>query len=336
MSPLAVMAATAPGGAGQPDMLDPKGPASHGIAVVWWILFWIALFVFLAVVTLAVIGVLRGRRAARNGQDGVEVDTTTARPLGTSDDRFIGVGGVAIPLVILIVVGVVTIIATRRIWAASPDAVHIDVQAVQFFWVVHEPDGITTANEIPVPVGQPVEIGLTSRDVIHSFWVPQLAAKVDVIPGQHNVIRFTVSQPGIYRGQCAEYCGIQHANMIFFIDAMTPADYEAWLAHHRRPPPKPNRSGDPAAAAGLAAFENESCAGCHTVAGTTAHGTVGPDLTYLGSRRTIGSGVLNNTPANLARWIRDSQSVKPGNAMPPSEIPTTEINDIVAYLESQK
>ncbi len=168
-----------------------------------------------------------------------------SRPLGTSDDRFIGVGGVAIPLVILIVVGVVTIVATREIWAASPDAVHIDVQAVQFFWVVHEPDGITTANEIPVPVGKPVEIGLTSRDVIHSFWVPQLAAKVDVIPGQHNVIRFTVSQPGIYRGQCAEFCGIQHANMIFFIDAMTPADYQAWLAHHRRPPTRPNRVDRP-------------------------------------------------------------------------------------------
>jgi cytochrome c oxidase subunit II len=124
--------------------------------------------------------------------------------------------------------------------------------------------------------------------------------------------------------------------MIFFIDAMTPADYQAWLAHHRRPPPKPAAVSDPAAAAGLADFEHQSCAGCHTIAGTTAHGTVGPDLTYLGSRRTIGAGTINNTPANLAAWIRDSQLIKPGNAMPPSEISARQINQIVAYLESQR
>ncbi len=332
---LLLAATTAPGGAGQPDLLDPKGPASHGIAVVWWILFGLALFVFVAVVGLAVVGVVRGRDARPADEGGTEDLSlrNVARPLGTSDDRFIATGGVAIPLVILLATGVVTIVATRQIWGSPHADVHLRVEAVQWYWAVHEPDGITTANEIVVPVGQSVEIALTSRDVIHSFWVPQLAAKVDVIPGQTNVVRFTASVAGTFRGMCAEFCGIQHANMNFFVEAKTPAAYRAWLAQHRRPPAQPTTA---LTRAGRADFEADSCAGCHTVAGTTARGTAGPDLTDLGSRSTLGAGVVTNDPANLAAWIRDPGAVKPGVHMPPSELPAGQVDAIVAYLEAQR
>ena len=313
-------------------MLDPHGPASHGVEILWWILFGFAAFVFVAVVALGIVAVVRGRRSMVDDDDGEVRDV--GRPFGGSDDRFIAVGGVAVPMVILLVVGFATVFAARAIWASPPPSpVHIEVEGAQWFWIVREPDGITTANEIAVPVGRPVEIELRSRDVIHSFWVPQLAPKVDMIPGQTNVIRFTVEKAGIYRGQCAEFCGLQHAHMIFFVDAMPESTWQAWIARHGLPPPTPS-DGD--AAAGLADFEQASCAGCHTIAGTTAQGTVGPDLTWFGSRRTIGAGTVDNTSTNLAAWITDSQKVKPGNHMPPSEIPASEVTQIVAYLESQR
>ena len=329
--PLSATLAAAPGGASTPSMLDPHGPVSHGVELLWWLLFAFASFVFVAVVTLGVVAVMRGRPTRVAERDHLSGE---GRPFGGSDDRFIGVGGVVVPFVILVIVGVATVWTARSIWAsASPAPVRIEVEGAQWFWIVHEPDGITTANEIAVPVGRPVEIGLTSRDVIHSFWVPQLAPKVDMIPGQHNVIRFTVSRAGTYRGQCAEFCGLQHAHMIFFVDAMPEDRYVAWLDQHRTPPPPPTGSQ---ARAGLRSFEQGSCAGCHTVAGTTASGHVGPDLTWLGTRRTLGSGTIDNTPQNLAAWITDSQRYKPGNKMPPSEIPSSEVGDIVAYLEGQR
>ena len=202
--------------------------------------------------------------------------------------------------------------------------------------MVHEPDGITTANEIPVPVGEPVEIELTSRDVIHSFWVPQLAAKVDVIPGQRNLIRFTARQPGIYRGQCAEFCGIQHAHMVFFVDAMTPAGYEAWLDHHRhRTPPSPASA---TAAAGLAdSSSSESCAGCHTIAGTTRPRARSAPTSPTSARVEPSVPARSTTRRKPGRaGSATARTFKPGNKMPPSELSPAQIDGIVAYLESQK
>jgi cytochrome c oxidase subunit 2 len=322
--------AAAPGGAGQPSMLDPKGPVSRSVESLWWLLFGFAVFVFVVVVALGIVAVLRGRRARVAEADHLDEE---GRPFGRPDDRFIAIGGVVVPFVILVIVGVATVATARAIWANNPPAVHIEVEAADWFWIVRQPGGITTANEIAVPVDRPIQIGLTSRDVIHSFWVPQLAPKVDMIPGQRNTIHFTASKTGIYRGQCAEFCGLQHAHMIFFVDVMTSSQYQRWLAQHRRPPPRPT-SG--AAAAGQAAFEQQSCAGCHTIEGTTARGTVGPNLTWLGTRRTLGAGSIDNTPANLAKWITDSQAIKPGNQMPNIDIPQREVGQIVAYLESQR
>jgi cytochrome c oxidase subunit II len=329
---IVVLAATpAPGGAEHPSALDPRGPDAQTIAHTWWFLFWTALAVL--VVMLAFIGwaALRGRRAA-HPPDGSEGPAGEATPLGLSAHRFITIGGVVVPAIILSVVGVVTIVSTRDLQAAPQQPIHIEVTGADWFWRVSYPDsGVVTANELVVPVGVPVDVGLESTDVIHSFWVPQLTGKTDLIPGNHNTTHFTAAVAGTFRGQCAEFCGLQHANMAFFVRAVPEADYLAWI-RVRRAAPAPPTDGD--LLRGQQAFETLPCAGCHTVAGTSARGVVGPDLTDVGSRPTLGAGVIANTPDNVRRWITDSQSIKPGNHMPPIQLPSDELDELVAYLES--
>ena len=201
-----------------------------------------------------------------------------------------------------------------------------------WFWRISYPDsGVVTANEIVVPVGVPVEVGLESTDVIHSFWVPQLTGKTDLIPGNHNSTHFTASRAGTYRGQCAEFCGLQHANMAFFVRAVPERDFEAWIDARRAAPAAPTAAE---LVQGRRAFETLSCAGCHTVAGTTAQGQVGPDLTDVGSRQTLGAGVIENSPDAMRQWITDSQAIKPGNLMPPIQLTPEQADQVVAYLES--
>ena len=308
--------------------LDPRGPDAQTIAHTWWFLFWTALAVL--VVMLALIGwaVLRGRRSTP--PEGAS--STEASPMGISTHRFITLGGVVVPALILIAVGAVTIISTRDLQASPRQPLRIQVTGADWFWRVNYPDsGVVTANQIVVPVGVPVEVGLDSTDVIHSFWVPQLTGKTDLIPGVHNTTHFTASTPGTFRGQCAEFCGLQHANMAFFVRAIPERDFEAWIDARRAPPPAPSDAG---LAQGRRTFESLSCAGCHTVAGTSANGQVGPDLTDVGSRSTLGAGVIANNPTNMRRWITDSQSIKPGNKMPSIQIPPDQVDQLVAYLES--
>ena len=203
-----------------------------------------------------------------------------------------------------------------------------------WWWEVRYPDqGIVSANEIHVPVGRPVRLRLTSADVIHSFWVPQLTVKTDLIPGQTNTTWIQASNPGTYRGQCAEYCGLQHAKMAILVIADPPDAFARWLANERQPA---TAAADPLAARGRLALERNSCAACHTVRGTTASGTLGPDLTHFGGRRTIGADTLPNTPGNLGGWIVNSQTVKPGNKMPPQPLTPQELQALLAYLESLK
>jgi cytochrome c oxidase subunit 2 len=174
---------------------------------------------------------------------------------------------------------------------------------------------------------------LTSADVVHSFWVPQLAGKVDTIPGQTNTLRFTARAPGAYRGMCAEFCGIQHAHMGFIVRVESAGDFDRWLTQHSRPPLEP---ASEAAAEGQAVFNAQSCAGCHTIDGSPAPGAIGPNLTDLGERATIGAGTLTNTPSNLAHWIQDAPGVKPGVLMPKLTLSSRDVNAIVTYLESLK
>jgi cytochrome c oxidase subunit 2 len=184
-----------------------------------------------------------------------------------------------------------------------------------------------------VPVGTPVDITLTSADVIHSFWVPQIAAKVDAIPGDINHLHIVADDPGDYWGPCAEFCGLQHANMAAEVIAQTPEDFEAWASAHGESGAAPAQSN--LVDRGRAVFFSQPCAGCHRIAGTEAVGSVGPDLSDVGTRAHLGAGALANTGEDLARWIADPAAAKPGARMPGFALPAGDLAALVAYLESQ-
>ena len=305
-----------------PSALDPHGPGAQRVAGLWWLLFWISAVVFV-VVCLLVAAALARRRGDR--------DTLVRRGGG---ELLIVVGGVIVPAVVLTAVYVVGLRDLRALTVPKGADLTVEVTGHDWWWEVRYPqEGIVSANEIHVPVGRPVRLVLTSGDVIHSFWVPQLTVKTDLIPGHVNTTWIQATSPGTYRGQCAEYCGLQHAKMAILVVA-EPADaWAGWLAAERRPAAA---ATDPVAVRGRLALERNSCAACHTVRGTTAAGTVGPDLTHFGGRRTIGAGALPNTRGNLGGWIVNSQTVKPGNKMPPQPLTPEELQDLLTYLESLK
>ena len=306
-----------------PSALDPKGPASARIAGVWWLMLALAVAVYVVVGGLILVASRRGRRG-----EGVD----RALPLG--ENTFIWIGGVIVPTAILVVLAVVTVSSTAELTRAADRPLRIEVEGFKWWWEVRYPGtDVVTANEVHVPVGRPVELTLTTADVIHSFWVPELAGKVDMVPGQRNVLRFTADEPGEYRGQCAEYCGLQHARMAFLVIADPPQVFDAWVDRRRAPPPEPPPGP---AAEGEAIFERSSCAGCHTVRGTSARGTSGPDLSDFGSRRTIGAVTVENNRGNLGGWIVDAQAAKPGNLMPPISLEPEELQALIEYLESRR
>jgi cytochrome c oxidase subunit 2 len=189
---------------------------------------------------------------------------------------------------------------------------------------------VITANEIHIPVGETVAVRLRSDNVIHSFWVPALSGKLDLVPGRTNTLLLRADRPGTYRGQCAEYCGLQHAHMAFLVVAESRAEFAAWLVRQQQPAPTPI---DPTLAVGQAAFI-QHCGQCHTVRGTDARGITGPDLTHIASRRTLAAGTLPNTSAHLGRWVARAQSIKPGSLMPDMTLETAELQHIQAYLMS--
>lgn len=238
-----------------------------------------------------------------------------------------------VPILLLIILAVPTV---KQIFALNnvPEGA-IEVRAVgyQWWWSFDYPEQeITTANEMRIPVGRPVKLTLTSNDVIHSFWVPRLAGKMDVIPGRENVMWLQADEPGIYYGQCAEYCGTSHANMRFRVVALPEEEYDAWIAS--RQAVAAVAPADALAQRGHDLFVNGTCAACHTVAGTSAQGKVGPDLTDFGSRTSLAAGMLENTPENLRAWLRNPQAVKPGARMPNLGLSDADINALVAFLTS--
>jgi cytochrome c oxidase subunit 2 len=192
---------------------------------------------------------------------------------------------------------------------------------------------LTTANEIHIPAGEPVRLLLTSTDVIHSFWVPSLSGKLDLIPGHINVLDIKADKPGVYRGQCAEFCGAQHANMATFIIAEPRAKFDAWWNDQLHPAAAPTSDE---AKAGETLFLKRPCVMCHRIGGTPAGGTVAPDLTHIASRETLAAGTLTMSRGNLAAWVADPQGIKPGSHMPVVELDGDELNAIVAYLEELK
>jgi cytochrome c oxidase subunit II len=300
------------------SVLAPHGPQAGQIATLAWILFSLAAVV-LAVVIAAIWLAIRGPPRFR---------AILAR------EKSIVVLGLIFPAVTL------TLLLGYGVWLMRPnaspggDALRIEVTGEQWWWRVKHEDAapFESANEITIPAGRPVEFTLKAADVIHSFWVPSLGGKVDMIPGRVTRLRLTAERAGVYRGQCAEYCGGPHALMAFEVIALPPADYDDWLRREASPAIAPTNETEQR---GQSLFIAAGCGTCHAIRGTAANGTIGPDLTHIGSRRSVGIDTLKLTQANLARFIAENQHVKPGNRMPEFRIlPPVERDAVAAYLLS--
>lgn len=305
----------------QPSILQPQGPVAQRQSFLWWLMFGLGTVIYLAVVGLVLTLVYRHWR-------GNEMQLSDR---GTS--LLIAGGGIGLPIVVLSVLFALTLHTMVTLASSNnPSTLTIEVTGNQWWWEVSYPEyDLVTANEIHIPAGEPVRFELTSADVIHSFWVPQLAGKMDLFPGRTNIFWFQADEPGEYRGQCAEYCGIQHANMAFLVIAHEPEEFEAWVNQEQQPADKPTSE---LAIRGQAFFLSSTCAGCHTIQGTSAAGQQGPDLTHVGSRLMIGAGTLTNTEEHLAEWINNSQQFKPGNLMPEQDLSQQNLEAVVAYLQS--
>ena len=277
-------------------------------------MLWISIAVFVIVAGMLAYATVRGRRRDDAGIDKREVRW---------GDPFIAVAGVFIPFLILAGVFVVSL---REMNGLSADArgsrLTIQVIGHDWWWEARYPNGAVTANEIHIPVGEPVEVELTTADVIHSFWVPELQVKTDQIPGRINRQWLEADRAGIYRGQCAEFCGLQHANMVFYVIADD--DFDAWVEREAQ-------AASVTASEGEDIFMSSSCAGCHAIRGTEAEAVLGPDLTHVASRTTL-AGVAATTRANMLRFVRDAQDLKPGVTMPPAELSAEELDAVVDYL----
>jgi cytochrome c oxidase subunit II len=312
---------------GAPSTLEPRGPGASRIAGLWWFMFVVATAVILLITALVVFAIVPARRRRRPKDDPDRTPRWAA--------RVVAIGGVAFPVVILSVLWVLTLRDMNALsQPATPAHLEIEVTGYQWWWKVAYPQQrVVTANDIHIPTGQPVRIVLVTQDVNHSFWVPQLTGKTDLIAGKSNDTWIEADRPGVYRGQCAEYCGLQHANMIFYVVAQEPSAFQAWVAKQQQGAPPATTSE---LLHGEQVFLSQSCVACHTVRGTSAHGTDGPDLTDFGDRLTIGAGAVPNTTGYLGGWIVDSQGIKPGNKMPPIQLPAQDLQDLIAWLESMR
>ena len=304
--------------------LDPQGPVAESMADLWWFMLALGVIVFLIFAVLLVAGLFR----RRNAPDPRE-DEPTSKRLG----GMIVAGGVALPVVIVSAVFAATVVAMQDVsTTAPPSALEIEIVGHQWWWEVRYPaEGVTTANEAHLPVGRPIALRLTSADVIHSFWVPALAGKMDLLPDHVNTLVLEADVPGVHHSECAEFCGLQHAQMGLIVVA-EPADrFAEWIAQQRRPAADANM--EPAQTA-AALFVERDCARCHTIRGTPAAGTTGPDLTHVASRSEIAAGARPNTATDLAEWITDPHTVKEGVEMPATQLTPAEVAALVAWLRS--
>jgi cytochrome c oxidase subunit 2 len=293
---------------GPQSALDPAGPNARTLATLFYVMCAGGAVIWLITIGLAVWAarVSPGKKPERAGHWLI---------LG---------GGVIFPTVVLaglLGYGLAVMADQRNPFpqASDPDLLRIHVSGEQWWWRVHYyapgmPEPVISANEIRLPVGAPVEFTLTSPDVIHSFWIPALGGKLDMIPGRLNRFVLEADETGTFRGECAEFCGTSHAMMAFAVEVMEAEAFDDWLIAQSRPVSPP---ATPLALAALDTFMDVGCDACHTIRGTAADGNIGPDLTHLASRHTIAAGMLPNNAGTIAGWIADTQSVKPGNKMPP-------------------
>lgn len=311
---------------------DTRGPISESQAQLFYVIFWVGIVVFILVVSVLLIAVVRYRRRPNQ-----------ADPEQVHGNSRLEVAWTAIPVIILAVIAVPTV-TTLFHNATSPDPAGLTVEAIGHQWWFefrYPGQNVVTANELHIPVGEVVNIRLNAQDVIHSFWVPKLAGKVDMIPNNPNTLWLRADEAGLYYGQCAEFCGVAHAKMRFRVIAQPREEFDAWLQQQAQPAVDPV---DPLARQGQEIFMSREggCFGCHTVAGTQrARGRVGPDLTHVAGRTTLAAGIMDNTQENLRRWLEDPATIKPGNIMakqaaiyndPSLRLTEQEISALVAYL----
>jgi cytochrome c oxidase subunit 2 len=316
----------------QQRILSPAGPAGASLARLGW---------FVLILSLVVLGVMW-----------LILALVLTRPRGSLDEHepadtgggqsWIFIGGFAFPaavLAIMYIAGLDSMSHFPLSGGMNTKDAEIRIVGHQWWWELQYLGGplnehFTTANEIHIPAGRTVDIDLASEDVIHSFWVPALHGKVDLIPGQMNRIRVEASHPGVFRGQCAEFCGAEHAKMIISVVAETPEDYNRWLGRMRQPGAVPSTDEQ---TRGQDVFLSGGCSLCHTIDGTLAAGTVGPNLTHIGSRRKIAANLLDNNTANLTAWVTHARSLKPAVVMPNmTQFSGDQLRELVVYLESLK
>ena len=311
---------------GPQSVLDPQGPHADNLARLFWIFTVISAVIWLAVMVVLVLGL--ARRVPNR------LDPLALEPRAERRSLVVVGGAVVATALTVIALTALSYFSQRKLFARENPGVTVKVTGYQWWWDVRyeseSPDRtFTTANEIYVPVGVPVTVKLTGYDVIHSFWVPSLTGKQDLIPGQDNEIQFVASRPGVYRGQCAEFCGWQHAHMGMFVVALPRPEFEAWAEEQRTPAARPE---DAEGQKGAELFVSKACVMCHTIRGTSAGSRVGPDLTHFASRKSIASATLPMSRGNIAAWVVDPQGIKPGVNMPNVSIAADELDPLVSYL----
>lgn len=303
------------------SILTPAGADAAAIEGLWWLLLSISVVVFVLVMAFLLFGIFA------RGEQTEDSDRRKTRVVA---------GAAVLTALTLIGILVATVSVSRATTApGAEDALTIDVIGHQWWWEVRyrgsRPDQlVVSANEVHLPVGERVRFVVRSSDVIHSLWLPNLGGKIDLMPDRENTLWLEATEPGVFRGQCAEFCGMQHGKMGFMVVVHERAEFEAWLDRERMSASPP---ADALARAGHDAFVRGTCATCHRIRGTAAMGGFGPDLTHIGSRRTIAAGTAPNTRARLTAWLIDPQRLKPGALMPATHMEPEALHAIVHYLE---
>ena len=310
--------------AGTQSALSADGPVAAELKTLIFLFVTVCGIVFLLVIGVMVWALVRRKTRAAGEPD-------TQHSMGR-----IVIGAVAATFAIISFLTVASFYTTPSLDRGESVPPTIVVRGQQWWWQIIYLDAdpaktFQTANELHIPVGTDIRLRLEASDVIHSFWVPSLTGKQDLVPGRENGLTLHASKAGVYRGQCAEFCGLQHSHMALLVVAETPEDYSRWLEAQRQTAAVP-ADGD--AAVGKRVFISKPCAACHTIRGTEASGTSGPDLTHVGGRAMIGAALLDNTPGSIAAWIADPQTLKPGNNMPLVPLTSEELRQVTAYVSA--
>jgi cytochrome c oxidase subunit 2 len=310
-----------------PSMFAPASPLAESIRALSFLVIGVSAGIFVTVSSVLFWCVYRYRQ--KPGDESEPPQVYGSNPIEWA--------WTIVPILIVLVLTLATARTINELQASEtpPNALKVTVVGHQWWWEIRYPDlGVVTANELHLPVSlpgaqRPTYLALESADVIHSFWIPQLAGKTDVVPNRHNLMWFEPTETGTFLGQCAEYCGTQHAKMLLRVVVQTPQEFERWTAAQRQP-----AAADATVAAGRAVFQNTACINCHTLDGTVGDGRFGPDLSHLMSRSTIGAGAATNTRANLRAWVDDPHQFKPGVLMPAMKLDDTQLDQLTAFLLS--